>query len=156
MGTMRHHGQGPSLMSTEVRVDVEAFVEIIAYLEDLAGRMRGDREMFGEREASDAEDHVTYLIHALQELTPDALDGPLQYPTDPKSAVMRWHCSGMPRVGQRRKRHRECAMARRREQSVGGSHGRSRPRRGAQLYTALRPATAREIHHTPEGPRDLV
>jgi hypothetical protein len=41
--------------------------------EDLAERMRGDREMFGEREASDAEDHVTYLIHALQELTPDAL-----------------------------------------------------------------------------------
>ncbi len=52
-------------MSTEVRLDVEAFVEIIAYLEDL--------EMFGERDASDAEDHVTYLIHALQELTPDAL-----------------------------------------------------------------------------------
>ena len=60
-------------MSTEVRLDVEAFVEIIAYLEDLAGRMRGDREMFGEGEASAAEDHVTYLIHALQELTPDAL-----------------------------------------------------------------------------------
>jgi len=73
MGTMRHHGQGPSLMSTEVRVDVEAFVEIIAYLEDLAGRMRGDREMFGEREASDAEDHVTYLVYALQALMPDAL-----------------------------------------------------------------------------------
>ena len=51
-------------MSTEVRLNVEAFVEIIAYLEDLAGRRRGDREMFGEREASDAEDHVTYLIHA--------------------------------------------------------------------------------------------
>jgi hypothetical protein len=60
-------------MSTEVRLDAKAFVEIIAYLEDLAGRMRGDREMFGEREASDVEDHVTYLIHALQELTPDAL-----------------------------------------------------------------------------------
>jgi hypothetical protein len=60
-------------MSTEVRVDTEAFVEIIAYLEDLAGRMRGDREMLGERKASDAEDHITYLIHALQALTPDAL-----------------------------------------------------------------------------------
>lgn len=60
-------------MSTEVRLDAKAFVEIIAYLEDLAERMRGDREMFGERDASDAEDHVTYLIHALQELTPDAL-----------------------------------------------------------------------------------
>ena len=52
-------------MSTEVRVDAKAFVETIAYLEDLAERMRGDREMFGEREASEAEDHVTYLIHAL-------------------------------------------------------------------------------------------
>jgi hypothetical protein len=60
-------------MSTEVRVDVQAFVEIITYLEDLAERMRGDREMFGEREAADAEDHVIYLIHALQELTPDTL-----------------------------------------------------------------------------------
>jgi hypothetical protein len=60
-------------MNTEVRVDVKAFVELIAYLEDLAERMRGDREMFGERDASDAEDHVTYLIHALQELTPDSL-----------------------------------------------------------------------------------
>jgi hypothetical protein len=60
-------------MSTEVRVDTQAFVEIIAYLEDLARRMRGDREMFREREASDAEDHVTYLIHALQAMTPDTL-----------------------------------------------------------------------------------
>jgi hypothetical protein len=60
-------------MSTEVRLDAEAFVEIIAHLEDLAGRMRGDREMLGEREASDDEDHVTYLIHALQQMTPDAL-----------------------------------------------------------------------------------
>jgi hypothetical protein len=60
-------------MSTEVRLDTEAFVEIIAYLEDLAGRMRGDREMFGEREASDAEDHLTYVIHALQQMTPDGL-----------------------------------------------------------------------------------
>jgi hypothetical protein len=60
-------------MSTEVRLAAEAFVEIIAHLEDLAGRMRGDREMWGEREASEAEDHLTYLIHALQQMTPDAL-----------------------------------------------------------------------------------
>ena len=60
-------------MNTEVRIDAKAFVELIAYLEDLAERMRGDREMFGERDASDAEDHVTYLIHALQALTPDSL-----------------------------------------------------------------------------------
>jgi hypothetical protein len=60
-------------MSTEVRGDAEAFIESIAHLEDLAGRMRGDREMLGEREASDAEDHFTSLIHALQEMTPDAL-----------------------------------------------------------------------------------
>ena len=53
-------------MSTEVRIDVEAFVETIAYLEDLAERMRGDREMFGEHEASDAEDHVIYLIQAFR------------------------------------------------------------------------------------------
>jgi hypothetical protein len=35
--------------------------------------MRGDREMWGERAASDAEDHLLYLIQTLQELTPDAL-----------------------------------------------------------------------------------
>jgi hypothetical protein len=65
--------KGLSLMSTELRVDAAAFVEIIAHLEDLAERMRGDREMLGERKASDAEDHLTYLIQALQEMTPDAL-----------------------------------------------------------------------------------
>jgi hypothetical protein len=60
-------------MSTELRFDTAAFVEIIAHLEDLAARMRGDREMWGERAASDAEDHLLYLIQVLQELTPDAL-----------------------------------------------------------------------------------
>ena len=60
-------------MTTEVRVDAQAFIELIAYLEDLAERMRGDREMFGERDVSDAEDHVTYLLQALQALTPDSL-----------------------------------------------------------------------------------
>jgi hypothetical protein len=29
--------------------------------------------MWGEREASDVEDHVTYLIHAFQQMTPNAL-----------------------------------------------------------------------------------
>jgi hypothetical protein len=73
MGATRHHVEGPSLMSIELRVDAEAFVEIIAHLEDLAERMRGDREMLGQRDASNAEDHLTYLIQALQEITPDAL-----------------------------------------------------------------------------------
>jgi hypothetical protein len=35
--------------------------------------MRGDREMLGKREASGAEDHLLSLIHALQQMTPDAL-----------------------------------------------------------------------------------
>jgi len=60
------------MIITEVILDAEAFLEIIAHLDDLAGRMRRDREMFGERESSDDEDHVTYLIDALQQMTPDA------------------------------------------------------------------------------------